>query len=228
MMVVDGLIMRENYKIIPIKKKDYEYFILNIHYAKRMPPISYAYGLIDINGGVLGNGELVGIITYGFPFSSSLRSGIAGSMYEKRVLELNRLCLLNNKKNEASMLVGGSLKLLPNDSIVVSFADTEQNHYGYVYQATNFLYTGLSAKRSDYIMRGKEHMHHQNILDEFRGSKTRTKDMLNKYGDLMYIKERSRKHRYIIFVGNKRFKKMARKSLKYEIKPYPKKVDNDL
>lgn len=221
----DGQVTKDRYKIVRVRKEECEPFIMDIHYAKRMPPITYAYGLYDRYGGIFGTGELVGIVTYGTPFSCTLRTGIAGKEYEKRVLELNRLCLLNNKKNEASMLVGASLKMLPKDFIVVSFADSGQNHHGCVYQATNFLYTGLSAKRSDYHMKGKENKHHQTLLQEFIGSEHRTKDMLDKYGDLMYRKERSRKHRYIIFTGNKRFKKQALKSLKYEIKPYPKRTE---
>lgn len=186
-----------------------------------MPPISYAYGLINKNDGLFGS-KLVGIVTYGVPFSCTLRRGIAGREFESNVLELNRLCLLNNKKNEASLLVGSSLKLLPNDSIIVNFADSAQGHYGYVYQSTNFLYTGLTTKRSDFHVKGKENIHHQTLLQEFIGSNNRTQDLLNKYKDRVYRVERSIKHRYINFAGNKRFKKKVLKSLKYGIKPYPK------
>jgi hypothetical protein len=71
------------------------------------------------------------------------------------VLELNRLVLKYNKKNEASMLVGKSIKLLPKPKIIISYADISQNHIGYIYQATNFIYTGLSAKRKEWQMTGK-------------------------------------------------------------------------
>ena len=47
-----------------------------------------------------------------------------------------------------------AFKLLPNPRIVVSYADTEQEHIGVVYQATNFLYTGLSDKRTEWRLRG--------------------------------------------------------------------------
>ena len=51
-------------------------------------------------------------------------------------------------------LVGRSLRLLPKPSVVVSYADTAQGHVGYVYQAANFIYTGLSAKRTDWKKTG--------------------------------------------------------------------------
>lgn len=189
-------------------------FILGIHYAKRWPSISYAFGLFD-------GFELIGVCTYGTPPSSTLKKGLAGDDYADKVLELNRLCLKYNGKNQASMLVGQSLKLLP-ESIVVSFADTEQGHKGYVYQACNFIYCGLSAKRTDWKVKGKEHLHGQTIADEFRGVENRARAMREKYGDDFYLKDRPRKHRYVYFVGSKSFKKKAAASLKYKVENYPK------
>ena len=189
-------------------------FILGIHYAKRWPSISYAYGLFD-------SSELVGIVTYGTPPSAPLKRGIAGDHFKHQVLELNRLCLKYNRKNEASRLVGASLKKLP-ESIIISFADTEQDHKGYVYQACNFLYCGLSAKRTDWKIKGKEHLHGQTVADEFRGTKDRAAAMREKYGDSFYLKPRPRKHRYVYLVGSKSFKKRARQALRYKVEEYPK------
>ena len=197
-----------------ITRQDCAPFILGIHYAKRWPSISYAFGLFD-------EFELVGVVTYGTPPSAPLKRGIAGDEFKHQVLELNRLCLKYNRKNEASRLVGASLRMLP-ECIVVSFADTEQDHKGYVYQACNFLYCGLSAKRTDWKVKGKEHLHGQTIADEFRGTKDRAAAMRAKYGDDFYLHPRPRKHRYVYFVGSKTFKKRARKALKYKTEEYPK------
>lgn len=193
-------------------------FILGIHYARRWPSISYAFGLFD-------GSELIGIVTYGTPPSAPLRRGIAGDEYAGKVLELNRLCLKYNRKNEASRLVGASLRMLP-ESIVVSFADTEQGHKGYVYQACNFHYCGLSAKRTDWKVKGKEHLHGQTVADEFRGVKNRAAAMREKYGDDFYLAPRPRKHRYVYLVGSKTFKRKAKKALRYAIESYPKEQEN--
>lgn len=190
-------------------------FIIGIHYAARFPSVSYAFGLFS-------ESELIGIVTYGTPPSAPLRRGIAGDEYKLDVLELNRLCLKFNRKNEASYLVGNSLKLLPKNKIIVSFADTEQDHIGIVYQATNFIYCGLSAKRTDWKVKGKEHLHGQTIADEFRGVKNRAQAMRDKYGSDFYLKPRPRKHRYIFINGNKRYKKKVRLALKYKELPYIK------
>jgi len=198
-----------------VSRKDCEPFVIGIHYARRWPSISYSYGLFREEA-------LVGIVTYGTPPSPTLRSGIAGSEHKHDILELNRLCLLNNEKNEASFLVGKSLKMLPKGKIIVSFADTSQGHVGTVYQATNFLYCGLSAKRTDWKIKGKEHLHGQTIADEFRGVKNRSEAMRDKYGDDFYLAPRPRKHRYVTFVGSKKFKKEAMSALRYQISEYPK------
>jgi hypothetical protein len=46
--------------------------------------------------------------------------------------------------------------------------------------------------------------------------------MRDTYGDDFYLKERSRKHRYIYILGNKQQKKTLLTQLKYKIEPYPK------
>jgi hypothetical protein len=137
------------------------------------------------------------------------------------VLELNRLCC-ENTKNIASTLVGRSLRLLPKPSIVVSYADTAQGHIGYIYQATNFLYTGLSAKRTDWKIKGKEHLHGATVADESRGHENRAAWMREKYGNAFYLKDRPRKHRYVYFCGDERQRKTMRAALKYPIEAYPK------
>lgn len=206
------------YDVRQVTRTDCAPYIIEIHYAARWPSISYAFGLF------LGD-ELVGVCTYGTPASSTLRKGIAGLPNASKVLELNRLCLKNNKKNEASVLVSKSLKLLPKNSIVVSFADTEQGHIGYVYQACNFTYHGLSAKRTDWKVRGMEEKHGQTIADEFRGLPNRAARMREKYGDDFYLKPRSRKHRYIYITGNKKERNKLYPEIKYAQKPFPKKEE---
>jgi len=201
-------------EIKPITRNQCAPFILEIHYAKRWPSISYAFGLFD-------ESELIGVVTYGTPPSAPLKRGIAGEEFKHQVLELNRLCLKYNRKNEASRLVGASLKKLP-ECIVVSFADTAQDHKGYVYQACNFLYCGLSAKRTDWKIKGKEHLHGQTVADEFRGRKDRAAAMREKYGDDFYLAARPRKHRYVYLVGSKSFKRRARKAIRYKVENYPK------
>ena len=181
--------------VIPIEPKETYDWLLNMHYAKRIPQIMKAFGLYDGN-------KLIGVTTYGIPASPSLCMGICGKEYSEIVLELNRLCLLNNDKNQSSFLVSNSIKQLPKPTIVVSYADTAQGHVGYVYQATNFLFTGTTKERTDMGGRDGKHSRH------------------NK--DVSIRVFRSAKHRYILFHGSKTDKKKFRKLLKYPVLPYPK------
>lgn len=189
-------------------------WLMSRHYARRKCPISFAFGAFV-------NRELVGVVTYGTPVSSSLRRGICGDVWKDQVVELNRLCC-DNVPNMASALVGRSLRMLPRPLVVVSFADIEQGHVGYVYQATNFLYTGLSAKRTDWKIRGMEHLHGATVSDMSRGESNRVEFMRQKFGDAFYLQERSRKHRYVFFCGNKKEKNALRAALQYPVEEFPK------
>ena len=204
----------DGYQVERIKPADAHTLIVKVHYAHRIPSISHAFGLFL-------SGELVGVITYGTSPSSTLAKGLCGPDWASNVLELNRLVLLNNKEHEASRLVGSSLRMLPKPSIVVSFADTRQGHEGIVYQATNFLYTGLSAKFVDPRVRGLEHQHHATYAHGMTNA-----EVIAKYGaDNVYFEERSRKHRYVYFVGTVGQKKAMRAALRYGTLPYPKKEE---
>lgn len=198
------------YSVLPIHRNQCAKFILDIHYARRWPSISYAFGLFF-------NNDLVGVVTYGTPPSSTLRKGLAGPENESKVVELNRLCLENNIKNEASMLVGRSLRMMPSGLFVVSFADTSQGHIGTVYKASNFKYYGLSAKRTDWKVKGMEHKHGQTIADEFRGKPNRAKLMREKYGDDFYLADRPRKHRYIYVTGSPKDRKKLELMIRYKL-----------
>lgn len=183
-------------KVLPINTFETEPWIMRKHYAKRMPSISHAFGLYD-------QGKLVGICTYGMPASPFLCVGVCGKENKDKVIELNRLCIETDQKNAASTLVGRSLQMLPSPKIVVSYADTAHSHVGYVYQATNFLFTGTTKERTD--MAGEDGAHSRH----------------NK-GDRSNRIDRSAKHRYIFFVGSKSEKNSLRKQLLYPVFPYPK------
>ena len=189
--------MHTKYSVVEIPYEATKDWILNIHYAKRMPSISYAYGLYLYD-------EMVGMVSYGSPASPWLCKGICGEEHKSDVIELNRLVLKDNLPNEASFLVAKSLKLLPQPKVVVSYADTAQDHLGIIYQATNFLFTGTTKARTD--MAGKDGKHSRHHL----GGKTKRIP-------------RSAKHRYVYFIGNKKQKKVLRNALRYEIHDtYPK------
>ena len=183
-------------KVLPINNFEVEPWLLEKHYAKRMCPISFAFGLYD-------DEQLVGVVTYGVPASPFLCMGVCGIDNKDKVLELNRLCLNDGVKNGASFLVSKSLQMLPKPTIVVSYADTAMGHVGYIYQASNFLFTGTTKERTD--MAGEDGKHSRHNLGN-------SENRIN----------RSAKHRYVFFVGNKFQKSSLLEQLNYPVMPYPK------
>lgn len=174
-------------------------FIKNIHYAQRVPSISFSYG-------VFLESELIGVVTYGKPASNSLCEGVCGKEFKSQVYELNRLVFKRPIKNLASMLIGFSLRKLKElNLIIVSYADLGQNHNGYVYQAANFIYTGQTKERTDkYVPLGKHSRHYTN-------------------GETDHLRViRSSKLRYVYFAADKKHRELYKNNLKYEILPYPK------
>lgn len=186
------------FSVQPVQTWECDAWFLKKHYARRLPNMMHTFGLYEA-------GTLRGVISYGTPASPHLCRGICGDEYAKIVLELNRLVIDHDDRNAASRLISGSLKLLPQPSIIVSYADTGVGHVGYVYQATNWIYTGLSARRFD-------PKHLTDLNKHSRG----------KWNPDWELVERSRKHRYIYFCGTRKQKKEMRKNLNYPVEPYPK------
>jgi len=180
-------------------------WLLNKHYAKRMCSISFAFGLFDDKN------ILQGICTFGSPPSRALCIGVCGFENANKVIELNRFIINHNQKNIASFFISKCLKLLPSDLIIVSYADTSKNHHGYIYQATNWIYTGLTAKRTERYDINNSNKHSKSVT---------VKKGIN-YKELA-VRERPQKHRYIYFIGSKTQKKHLRNALKYKEKQYPK------
>jgi hypothetical protein len=183
------------------------------HYLKRVCPVSFAFGLFTDN-----SLQPVGVVTYGVSPSSTLMRGICGDTQAQNVYELNRLWVDDNvPANGESFLIGRSIKKLDRE-IIVSFADTSQNHVGYIYQACNFMYTGLSSKFTDPKVKGLEHQHHATYANRMTMQQVK-----EKYGeDNVYYVDRPRKHRYIYFNASGKRKKELLNKLKYKILPYPK------
>ncbi len=202
--------MSKCWDVAPISLDRAKPYILTIHYAHRMPSVSFCYG-------VFSDGALAGVVTYGKPASPPLVKGVCGEEYANIVLELNRLCLgVNAPKNMASFLVAQSLKMLPKPQIIVSYADAGVGHVGYVYQASNFIYTGLSDAHKDWIdlLNLKQHSRHVARLYSLEhriAHPSRFRQV-----------ERARKHRYIFFLGTRHEKKRMKASLRYSALPYPK------
>lgn len=187
--------------------------VVKNHYLHRKAPCSLAFGLFCRN-----TNSLIGVVVYGVSCSSTLLKGVCGPDEASNVYELTRLWIKDGTpKNSESFLIGGSIKQLDKE-IVVSFAEIQQGHNGTVYQATNFIYCGLSAKFRDPKVKGLEHQHHATYANRMT-----LQQVKEKYGEAnVYYADRPRKHRYVYFNATKRRKKELLAKLKYKVLPYPK------
>lgn len=206
--------IKEKYQVRSIDSYLCREWFLKKHYAKRLPPIEYSFGLYNSDS------ILQGVVSYGTPVSSTLRNLWNG---EFKLMELNRLVVNDGlEKNTLSFFVSQSFKFLPTPLVLVSYADTSKNHHGYIYQATNWIYTGLSIPFKDIAVIGLENQHHSTIEDMVRGKKNRFEELKKIFGDRVYHVQRSQKHRYFYFLGKKTEVKKMKGMIPYEILPYPK------
>lgn len=183
--------------------------VISMHYLHRRGPCSIAFGLF------LGD-DLRGVVCYGTPSSAPLRSGIAGPENALNVCELTRLWVCDSvPRNGESYLIGRSIRNAGKE-IVVSFADPTFGHVGMVYQATNWLYTGLSAKRPDWKIEGVD-LHGQTIADQYTAAKARAI-----FGDRFSSEPRPQKHRYVYLNAKGRRKAELLAALRYPVQQYPK------
>ena len=128
------------------------YACLKFHYAKAIPSAEYAYNVYNEQN------EWCGTIIYGVGATPNIAKPFW--LANGEVLELLRVAL-NGKQPCTSECVAASLKRIHKDAphikMIVSFADMDQNHYGTIYQATNWLYLGDRnvGERGAFIIHGK-------------------------------------------------------------------------
>lgn len=195
-------------------KRAIEMVVAN-HYLHRASPAMFAFGLFD-------DLHMVGCIIYGKPANQQLCKGVCGIEESSHVIELTRLWIEDDTpKNTESFLIGNSLKMLPPQyDVIVSYAEINAGHVGTIYQATNWLYTGLSDKHIEWRLDGQTNKHGRHLFDEHGGLENAKKF----YGDRLLRVERGRKHRYVMLRGSKSRRKSLLSKLRYEVKPYPKAV----
>jgi hypothetical protein len=98
---------------------------------------------------------------------------------------------------------------------IITYADPAQEHFGTIYQATNWLYTGLSEATPKFDI-GDGKARHSRSLSHALGS--HSLKYLSGCGLNVKVLPQVAKHRYIYFLD-----KIYRNRLKTLVLPYPKK-----
>ena len=182
------------------------------HYLHKKASCIIAFGLFERE-----DDNLVGVVLYGNP-TAPTTIDICGKENRQNVVELTRLWLSDScPRNSESFLISNSMKQLSH-KIVVSFADPDYDHVGYVYQATNFLYTGRSGRGGKVISIKNSKIHNKTLWKQY-GTAAKIREVFGAE-NVEYIPYTT-KHRYV-YIRDKRLLS----SLKYDIMPYPKKSGN--
>lgn len=125
--------IKDKYHVLPIDKKETYPWLNKKHYAKRIPSISYSFGLYNKSK------VLKGVCTFGSPCYEMENGNCVFKDFNVKTVELNRLIKNDDlEKNVTSYFVSCCIKLLPKPICIVSYADPNNGHMGYIYQATNF------------------------------------------------------------------------------------------
>jgi hypothetical protein len=187
------------------------YACLNFHYAKVVPCAIYSYNVYNESG------EWCGCILFG---NGAMNFHKLFGMNNGEVFELVRVAL-NGKQPCTSECVSAALRQLHKDApqikIVLSYADMDQEHFGTIYQATNFIYLGETVQGGicGFVVNGKK-LHKKTIGSHgWRASEK----WLQEHVDPNAHAVRSKGKRKYIWVYDKKLRKeWQKKSL-----PYPKK-----
>jgi hypothetical protein len=210
------------YAMKPVLKIDWathmaaKYACENWHYSKTSP----ATCTKPFKIGVWEDSVFIGVIIYTCGVGSSLNAPY--KIKRQEICELQRVALKKHK-TEVSKMIAVSLKFLkksnPRLRMVVSFADTFQDHHGGIYQAGNWIYTGLTDCGITYFDSAGRNLHPRNV-GKFTGA--------DKFGIKKYAKsglraeKRPGKHRYLMPLDNE-----MRKQILPLSKPYPKRASSE-
>ena len=184
--------------------------IVRHHYLHSLP------GGTQLAFGVFLGQRLTGAGIFGVgPFNApSLVEGAVAN----DCLTLTRLWLSDElPRNSESRVLGLVLRALRRRTQVkflLSYADRSRGHVGGVYQATNWLYTGLSEAMPLYDV-GDGHLHHSRSLSHAYG--THSVAHFAHHGVDVRRVPQQRKHRYVYFLDP-----AWRSRLKVHVLPYPK------
>ena len=181
-----------------------KYACLNWHYSKSLPVGK------TVKVGAWENMRFIGVVIFAYGANNNI--GKPYGLQQVECCELVRVALADHK-TAVSKIVAIALKFLKKNSpgvrLVVSYADTAQGHYGGIYQAGNWVFSGTSKGATQYVLNGRI-VHSMQVQTYIRAGKLKSRAGLEKAsaGD---------KHKYLMPLDDAMRAKIAPLA-----KPYPK------
>ena len=183
------------------------------HYSKSYPlGTSFRFGAWEY-------GKFVGAVCFGNGGSPNMIDKWAKE-YDWNKLDILELVRVAFKEHEASIskIISISLSMLkkhvPNIQVVVSYADTNYGHHGGIYQASNWIYLGMTPSSHTYRDRRGKIWHSRSEWCVRKGSAKFISGTKHEKSRLVVM---SGKHRYVWI-----FDKKLRAKIALQAKEYPK------
>lgn len=143
---------------------------LNWHYSKAVP----VGKLVKI--GVWENDRFIGVILFAYGANNNMAKAYGLNFTE--CVELVRIALTSHV-HPVSKILSIALRLLKQQSpglkLIVSYADPEQGHHGGIYQATNWIYAGMT--KSQVVRFYKNKWSHMRSINSTNISKEAKKNL---------------------------------------------------
>ena len=185
------------------------YACKNWHYSGCMPAGK------TIKVGAWEDGRFIGVVIFSRGATPELAKPY--KLQQKDVCELTRIALAKHKA-PVSRIVSIAIRFLkkksPGTKLIISFADPAQGHYGGIYQAGNWIYSGTSHQDTELIVGGRQ-MHRRSANSKWGtcvpGRIEKITGLPCRYVDI------PGKHRYLYPLDD-----AVKLSVKAMAKPYPK------
>ena len=203
----------DDFYIKEIERKQANKIVVENHYSKKF------YNATYIHLGLFVNGEVKGVLQYGYAMNPASCGSVVEGTEQKEYLELNRMWIADNVgEYPESRAVSYSLKYIrrkyPKIKWIQSFADERCGGFGIVYQACSFGYYG--EHQSNFWELDGETFHNSIKTSEKAGK--RGFNLLNDPKNIDRVTSSSlRQFRYIKFLDQREKKKCLLKE-----QPYPK------
>jgi len=189
-----------------------KYAVMHWHYSKAMP-----IGKL-VKYGIWENDIFIGAVIFGMGASDSLGKKYNCTHFE--TCELVRIALKEHQTSVSkivSICIRSLKKYCNGLKLIVSYADTMQNHNGSIYQAGNWIYDGATRPDKAYLFEGVQY-HSRSI------SESGYKKMFDRVAKVpkpleCEIVQLKKKHKYLYPLT-----KEIRKQIEKLRKPYPKKL----
>ena len=155
----------KTFKVMLCERNEIKNFIETWHYSKNINGLksNYCFKLLHKE-------KIIGAMMYG-------KIGMANvwkkySDNEDDLIELRRLCCIDDTpKNTESYFIGNTLRWLKKNTkikVVISYADSNYNHSGIIYKASNFKYAGMTSKGKVIVYNNKLY-HDKTIRTKYNG-----------------------------------------------------------